>query len=262
MSFIYILNNKSFEPYVLKIGKTRISPEVRAKQIYFGKTGVPEPFDVLFSCTVPDCDIAEKKIHETLKSYRHNKRREFFRLPFEVARKNVINICEELFGKAKVATLHDIRNNKNTHEQDHELDEKNMNTVKVKDLTPSPIGTSILSNSQKQRISIFRDVLSIVYPRSINDSLDDFSRDKNPENEIEIWEHLAKAFMKIQTNEFISDEFKSEAYVLLLKRTFNSKTNVLKNTNLKNITENQAKSILNAYELKPKPILIKRQNYR
>lgn len=258
MSFIYILINKSYEPCVLKIGKTRNNPEIRAKQIYWGKTGVPEPFDVLFACEVPDCDIAEKKIHDILKSYRHNKRREFFRLPFEVARNHIINICESLFDKTEINILHNLNSEMFSHNEENECNEPNHTYVDLDKLTPSPIGTSILSRDQKQRILIFREIFSIVFPCATKDVLDDFSRDRNPESEIEIWEHMAKAFMKIHTNEFISDEYKHEAYVLLLERTWRSKTNVLKKRTLIHISERQAKSILDSYELKPRPLVIER----
>lgn len=260
MSFIYILTNRSYEPHVLKIGKTRKNPEVRAKQLYSGKTGIPESFDVLFACEVPDCDIAESKIHKVFNSYRHNKRREFFRLPFEVAKNHVINICASLFDKGDIKVIYDINSKQDIlNNPENEYSKSSYTYIDLDRLIPSPIGTSILSSDQKQRILIFREIFSTVFPRATKDVLDDFSRDRNPESEIKIWEHMAKAFMKIHTNEFISDDYKEEAYTLLLERTWHSKTNVLINRQLMHIKEEQAKLILDFYELKPKPLVIERR---
>lgn len=70
MSYIYVLKNPVYEAYIVKIGKTKLDPYIRAQQIYWGATGVPEHFEIAFVCKVPDCDLAEKKIHKLLSSYR------------------------------------------------------------------------------------------------------------------------------------------------------------------------------------------------
>lgn len=60
MSYVYVLKNPAYEAYIVKIGKTKLDPYIRAQQIYWGATGVPEHFDIAFVCKVPDCNIAEK----------------------------------------------------------------------------------------------------------------------------------------------------------------------------------------------------------
>ncbi|MFL9603531.1 hypothetical protein ACKC5Q_22870 [Aeromonas dhakensis] len=67
---------------------------------------------------------------------------------------------------------------------------------------------------------------------------------------------MAKAFMKISENPFISDEFKSEAFALLLMRSMKNTNDVLQEAKLVFINEKQARSLLKAYELKPKPIRV------
>lgn len=57
---LYVLQNPAFGEYVVKIGLTTREPDVRAKQIYVGATGVPTPFQVAFACSVGDCKSAEK----------------------------------------------------------------------------------------------------------------------------------------------------------------------------------------------------------
>ncbi len=83
--FIYILINPSLAG-LLKIGKTRRSPEGRASELS-AATGVPTPFIVAFDEQFDDCDTAERYIHTLLqeKGYRVAENREFFRMPLKEA---------------------------------------------------------------------------------------------------------------------------------------------------------------------------------
>lgn len=77
--FIYIMINDSYNG-LIKIGKTTISAEERAKQLS-RESGVPTAFRVAYELYVDDCDAAEKKIHNNLNEYRINPNREFFKYP-------------------------------------------------------------------------------------------------------------------------------------------------------------------------------------
>ena len=93
--YIYALQNKSFGEHHIKIGMTTDKSEIRAKQLS-GGSGVPESFYVAFTCQVADCNLAERKIHNRLKTFRTNKNREFFLVPIEVASKVIISVCKEV----------------------------------------------------------------------------------------------------------------------------------------------------------------------
>lgn len=94
--YIYALQNKSFGVHHIKIGKTTRKPDLRAKELYSGASGVPEPFDIAFACQVSDCEVAEKRIHERLKTYRTNRSREFFIIPLEVAKTVILSVCRQI----------------------------------------------------------------------------------------------------------------------------------------------------------------------
>jgi hypothetical protein len=81
--YIYILFNPSY-PKLLKLGKTRSSPFLRAEELSAG-TGVPTPFIVVWASLVADCNAAEIAGHELLAAYRINDSREFFAVSVEVA---------------------------------------------------------------------------------------------------------------------------------------------------------------------------------
>ncbi len=76
--YIYILASPAL-PELVKIGKTTGDPRQRVQQLS-SSTSLPHPFVLLHAEEVEDCDLAERKVHELLKEYRENKRREFFRI--------------------------------------------------------------------------------------------------------------------------------------------------------------------------------------
>lgn len=92
MSFVYILTNKSFK-YV-KIGYTNRNPYIRARELS-NSTGVPTPFKVYYSRKVKNGKETETILHEKLKNYRVNKKREFFNISPQKAKK----ILDSIHGK-------------------------------------------------------------------------------------------------------------------------------------------------------------------
>jgi hypothetical protein len=66
--YIYILWNESF-PRLIKIGRTGVSVESRVRRLS-AATGVPAPFQIIFSLLVSDMVRAEKMIHHELDAYR------------------------------------------------------------------------------------------------------------------------------------------------------------------------------------------------
>ncbi len=90
--WIYILRNPLFKDALVKIGRTKNSTEVRAKELS-SPTGIPYQFEVLYEEEVADCAVAEQLIHRALDQYRINPRREFFQLPLKVAIRTVFQVC-------------------------------------------------------------------------------------------------------------------------------------------------------------------------
>ena len=73
---VYILTNPSM-PDLIKIGKTEKTAHERAEELY--STGVPTPFEVVYSIPSEYPKILEDILHKKFKQYRINKDREFFR---------------------------------------------------------------------------------------------------------------------------------------------------------------------------------------
>lgn len=75
MPYVYVLSNPSFAPDRLKIGKS-IDAEERRKNLH--TTGVPTPFVIEAQYEVEDHHWLEKELHDTFRSMRVDKGREFF----------------------------------------------------------------------------------------------------------------------------------------------------------------------------------------
>jgi hypothetical protein len=73
---VYIMRSDSHASEIYKVGLTRQTAEIRAKDL--GKTSAPLPFAVLAQWEVGDCRHVEQEVHERLKAYRLNPNREFF----------------------------------------------------------------------------------------------------------------------------------------------------------------------------------------
>lgn len=92
--FIYILRNPSFGKNVFKIGLTRDNVDERANQL--SKTSVPDKFYNAQEWSVKDCVKAEKIIHEKLKNYRTDPRREFFTIDYNKAIMTIKEVIDEI----------------------------------------------------------------------------------------------------------------------------------------------------------------------
>lgn len=81
---MYVLSNPSM-PGIVKIGRSIHGGKSRAKDFYRNDTAVATPFELVFEMYCEDCEYAETEAHKTLKCYRVNVRREFFRVDTRTA---------------------------------------------------------------------------------------------------------------------------------------------------------------------------------
>ena len=114
-----------------------------------------------------------------------------------------------------------------------------------------------LSEHQKKRISIIQQALIEVNDTSLEETLDNFRKDLNPDSEIEIWETIAGAYQQmLQKKPNSSLEERQDVYRLLLLRSNMSAEETLAQAKQLNISEETAKEVLGLYNLAYKPFLI------
>lgn len=94
---IYIMHNPAYRENLFKIGRTKRNAQQRANELF--TTGVPAQFIVCYEKDVPNCVLAEDLIHEKLKKYRPNAKREFFGLSLQEAISAVEEVIYEEFYK-------------------------------------------------------------------------------------------------------------------------------------------------------------------
>ncbi|WP_373547021.1 hypothetical protein [Chamaesiphon sp.] len=131
-----------------------------------------------------------------------------------------------------------------------------LSEVSLASLKPSQPGRSSVNREQYERIEIIAAILKNVYPDNIENWILDFSRDSIPESEIIIWENIAKAFIKIDSEKYLNEEQKKEAYKLLLMRSLMSTANVIERYKSKLFCLKITKRILAAYKASPKPMIV------
>lgn len=267
--FIYVLQNKAFGANVIKIGLTTRTPDIRAREIYAGSTGVPLPFEVAVAYSVTDCKKAEETAHRNLKSYRLNNRREFFRISPSVGSSVVHRVCLEVNREqgapAPVRFAFPPTSNPTKpvetvlSDEEDSLDSSPKKFVNIQRLIHSPVGTSALTDDQIARAEILCCLLTKLNPVERDKWLQGFTRDEHPERELRIWESMAKAYLTLEHADDAPEGFRREAFSLLLERTWLPTSEALARVSLTYFSRANAKRLLDAYELRPKPVVISRR---
>ena len=100
---VYILRNEAFKETWLKIGCSRHSGHVRARDMNReASTGLPAHHVCVFEVETLDCGRAEKNVHSTLARYRKG-RQEFFEVDIEIAKSAIVSCCSQIDQSIKSA---------------------------------------------------------------------------------------------------------------------------------------------------------------
>ena len=67
-------------------------------------------------------------------------------------------------------------------------------TIDLHDLQRGPIQHAVLAPELIERIKAYKAVIGDADPASLEDAIDDFRRDRNPEKEVRVWERIAHVF--------------------------------------------------------------------
>lgn len=267
--YLYILKNSSFGANVLKIGLTTRTPDVRAKEIYAGSTGVPLPFEVAEAYSVADCALAEKRVHERLKIYRLSNRREFFRLTLQVSTATVLEVCTQINHELNVNSpqkfafcSNEVNSRRRVRvsidEAPDVADGQPIYHVAPGRLASSPIKRFALPNNLQSRAETLFQILAQINPVEREKWFEGFLRDVNPERELRIWERMAIAYLSLEHADDALEAYRAEAFALLLQRTWHPTAEVLALYPLKHFSRRNAQRLLDAYALKPKPVVVDR----
>ena len=122
--------------------------------------------------------------------------------------------------------------------------------------TGSPV-VSQLSESQLGQIEQIHEALKEVDGSSLEQKKADFPKDQNPQNEIDIWLEIVKAYQAFEEQvPEASLAQKNEAYTLLLLRSMMPSEEALKQQPPTALSEGQAKAVLGGFTLEAAPVTV------
>lgn len=127
-------------------------------------------------------------------------------------------------------------------------DESKVEKVNLSELKKGPIQREKLSNEQLSRIEKIRKDLVEIDRQSKEEWIDNFKRDLDPDKEIASWEQIAKVYKTYCSKNELSIGAKEEVFqIILLRSMAMSKEEVLKQLELKILTEREAKNVMELY---------------
>ena len=137
-------------------------------------------------------------------------------------------------------------------------DEKQPETVTLSpnDIQLNDVIHDSLSAGQLVKVKRVCTVFAEVYPVSFEETVTNFKRDQNPDQEIAVWMDMADAYEKYMASKPALTDLKKkkEIFGLLLLRSMMPEEEALKNQKNEILTEAEAKEVMGYYTAKPKPI--------
>ena len=142
-----------------------------------------------------------------------------------------------------------------------EKTDSNSQITNIENLTPSPIVHESLSESQLEKIKFIQETFNEVYPIPLDETITNFKRDQNPDNEISVWLNMAKTFQPFSSENSGKEklEVRKEAFKLILMRSMMSEKEAINSSDLKLLNKDEIQGILKNYTLDAKPIKVEKR---
>lgn len=132
--------------------------------------------------------------------------------------------------------------------------------TKVENLTQNSIVHEVLSDEQLEKIAFIQKTFEEVYPISFEETVTNFKRDQNPDNEIAIWLGMCKAYEPFAQQKKGADNLKArkEAFKLILMRSMMTEEETINNAELEVLEDSEIQKILSNYSLEAKPVSVEK----
>ena len=111
-------------------------------------------------------------------------------------------------------------------------------------LQRGPIQRETLTAEQLQRIAAIRETFVEIDDQTIEQWVDNFKRDLNPDNELAIWERMAKAYSRYCDTHQLDLDIKKEVYKVVLLRSMTSPNDVIAKLELTKLSEQDARDVM------------------
>ena len=145
--------------------------------------------------------------------------------------------------------------------KDEAKQDSNIETTPIEGLTQGPIVHKALTEEQLAKIKDIQETFNEVYPVSLDETITNFKRDQNPDNEINIWQNMANAYKPYALNNGGEEKLgaRKEAFKLILMRSMMPDQEAISSSDLKILNEKEAQTILKNYTLEAKPVKVEKR---
>lgn len=137
-------------------------------------------------------------------------------------------------------------------------EKENVENVNPNKLVQNKIVHEHLSEKQIEKIKKIQSSFADVYKISLEETITNFKRDQNPDNEIEIWLNMLKAYEKFvyKNGDEIELNKKNEVFKLILMRSMMDEKEAEFETKCTILNKDEINEIFSYYKIKAKPIMI------
>ena len=119
------------------------------------------------------------------------------------------------------------------------------------ELIPGPIQHEKLSKNQIDKIKLIHKTFEEVYTITLEETITNFKRDLNIDNEINLWLKMKKTFISVMNEKkYKKIEERKEAFTIILTRTMMPNEEVKKSVEINKLDNKDVEYILNEFELK------------
>lgn len=121
--------------------------------------------------------------------------------------------------------------------------------VRLSDLKFGPIRHAVLPGDIIERIKAFKKILSDFDTVSLEQTIDNFKRDADPESELVIWERIASTYqLYVSHNPTTNSAIRKDIFAVLLSTSMGTE----EFENIKRLSDQQIKQLVRCYRaLKP-----------
>lgn len=119
--------------------------------------------------------------------------------------------------------------------------------VDPKTIQPGPIRREALSDEQMAQIRTLQATFAEVDGQSVEQWVDNFKRDVDPDKELRVWERMANAYRAYCDGRKLSPEAKKDVYRVVLLRSMASEQDVLERVKLKELSREEAIAVMKGY---------------
>jgi len=123
----------------------------------------------------------------------------------------------------------------------------------IKDLNANKNRHGSLTEQQLKEIKRIHHAFSEVNSSSLEETINNFKRDQNPDIEIAIWSQMADAYERFAVHKHIEEHDKKvEAYEVILLRSTMSEEEVMKKLSLSYLSKEELEEIFSYYADSPR----------